>query len=81
MAPIAIRKIAEPTRLSTTICRAARTRAAAAAVQLQGIGGDEQDFEEDEQVEQVAGEKGAVDAEQLHLEQHVEARTEFGRRR
>ena len=44
----------------------------AAAVQQEAVGGEQQDFEEDEQVEQVTGEEGAVEAEQLQLEQHVE---------
>ncbi|MNS97796.1 hypothetical protein D3C72_1321430 [compost metagenome] len=38
----------------------------------QGIGRDQQDLEEDEQVEQVSGEEGAVDPQQLELEQGVE---------
>ena len=43
-----------------------------AAVQQQTVGGDEQDLEGDEEVEQIAGEEGHRDAEQLHLEQYVE---------
>ncbi len=45
---------------------------AAAAVQQQTIGGDQQHLEEYEQIEQVAGQEGAVQAEQLQLEQHLE---------
>ncbi len=71
MAPIPRRKIEEPTRFSTTRCRAARVRSAAAAMQLQGVRGDEQDLEKDEEVEQVAGEEGAVDPQELHLEERV----------
>ncbi len=44
------------------------------AVHQQGIGGDQQDLEEDEEIEQVAGEEGAVDAQQLKLEQRMEIR-------
>ena len=41
-------------------------------MQGQAVGGDQQDFEKDEQVEQVAGQEGAVDAEQLQGKEHVE---------
>ena len=41
-------------------------------MQHQAVGGDQQHLEEHEQVEQVAGEEGAVDAQQLELEQRVE---------
>ncbi|MNJ66148.1 hypothetical protein D3C77_622010 [compost metagenome] len=44
------------------------------AVHQQRIGRDQQDLEEHEQVEQIAGEKRAVDAEQLELEQCMEVR-------
>ena len=44
----------------------------AGAVQHQAVGGDQQHLEEDEQVEHVAGEEGAVDAHELELEQRVE---------
>ena len=37
------------------------------AVQQQGIRRDQQDLEEHEQVEQVAGQEGTIDAEQLEL--------------
>ena len=47
----------------------------ATGVQLQRVRGDEQDLKEDKQVEQVAGEESAIDAEQLHLKQHMEVRT------
>ncbi|MND85159.1 hypothetical protein D3C80_770730 [compost metagenome] len=39
----------------------------------QRVGSNQQDLEEYEQVEQVAGEEGTVDAHQLELEQRVEA--------
>ena len=42
------------------------------AMHQQRIGGDQQDFEEHEQVEQITGEEGAVDTHQLKLEQRVE---------
>ncbi len=41
-------------------------------MQEQGIGGDQQDLEEDEEVEQVAGQEGAVEPHQLELEQRME---------
>ena len=44
----------------------------AAAMQEQRVGGDQEYLEEHEQVEQVAGQEGAVDTEQLELEQRVE---------
>jgi hypothetical protein len=44
----------------------------AAAVHHEAVGGDEQDLEEHEEVEEVAGEEGAVDAHQLELEERVE---------
>ena len=37
----------------------------------QAIGGEQQDLEEDEEVEQVAGQEGAVEPEQLQLEEDV----------
>lgn len=42
-------------------------------MQQQAIGGGQQHFEEDEQVEQVGGEEGAVQPHQLDLEQRMEA--------
>ncbi len=47
----------------------------ARAVQQQTIGGDQQHFEEYEQVEEVARQEGAIEAHQLELEQRVEMRT------
>src|SRR5690606_9662055 len=44
------------------------------AIDQQTIGSDQQDLEEHEQVEQVAGQEGAVDTRQLELEQGVEVR-------
>ena len=44
----------------------------AAAMQRQTVGGDQQYLEEHEQVEQVTGQKGPVDAHQLKLEQGME---------
>jgi hypothetical protein len=38
----------------------------------QHVGGEQHHFEEDEEVEQVAGEKGAEQAEQLKLKERVE---------
>ncbi|MCY1530062.1 hypothetical protein D9M68_652380 [compost metagenome] len=49
----------------------------ATTVQQQRVGGDQQDLEEHEQVEQVAGEEGAVDPHQLELEQCMEVATAF----
>ncbi len=43
----------------------------ATAMQDQAVGGQQQDLEEDEEVEQIAGEEGAVEAEQLQLEQDM----------
>ena len=42
------------------------------AMQQQGVGGDQQNLEEDEQVEQVRGKEGTIDAHQLELEQRME---------
>ncbi len=44
----------------------------AAAVQQQAVAGGQQHLEEHEEIEQVAGEEGAVQAHELQLEQHVE---------
>src|SRR3546814_8308268 len=44
----------------------------AAAVQHEAVGGNQQHLEEDEEVEDVAGQKGAVDAHELELEEGVE---------
>ncbi len=41
-------------------------------MQQQAVGGGQQDLEEHEQVEQVAGEEGAVEPHQLELEQRME---------
>ena len=43
-------------------------------MQQQAVGRDQQHLEEDEQVEQVAGQEGAVEPDQLELEQRVEMR-------
>ena len=48
-----------------------RSALRAAAMQQQAVGGDQQDFEKHEQVEQVAGQEGAAKPEQLHLEENV----------
>ncbi|MEZ5905634.1 MAG: hypothetical protein R3C69_11235 [Geminicoccaceae bacterium] len=42
------------------------------AVQHQAVGGDQQHLEEDEEVEDVAGEEGAVQAHELELEERME---------
>jgi hypothetical protein len=42
------------------------------AVQQQAIAGRQQHLEEDEQVEQIGGQEGAVQAHQLELEQRME---------
>ncbi|MNR44964.1 hypothetical protein D3C85_1637690 [compost metagenome] len=42
-------------------------------MQDQAVGGSQQHFKEHEQVEQVGGEKRAIQAHQLDLEQGVEA--------
>ncbi|KAG1088386.1 hypothetical protein G6F40_013511 [Rhizopus arrhizus] len=47
---------------------------AAAAAEQQAIGGDQHHLEEHEQVEDVAGQEGAVEADQLELEQRMEVR-------
>ena len=44
----------------------------AAAVDHQAIGGDQQHFEEHEEVEEVPGQEGAEDTHQLELEQRME---------
>ena len=45
----------------------------AGAVQDQAVGGGQQHLEEDEQVEQVAGQEGAVQPHQQELEKRVES--------
>ena len=60
-----------------------RTLAAqATAMQHQSVGGNQQQFEEHEQVEQIAGQEGTVEPHQLQLEQGMEmapARIQAGR--
>jgi hypothetical protein len=46
----------------------------ARTVQGEPVGGGQQQFEEDEQVEKIAGQEGAVEAHQQKLEQRVEMR-------
>ena len=46
----------------------------ARAVQHQAVGRGQQHLEEDEQVEQIAGQEGAVQAHQQELEQRMEMR-------
>jgi hypothetical protein len=41
-------------------------------VRQQRVGGEQHDFEEDEEIEQVAGQESAEQAHQLQLEQRVE---------
>jgi hypothetical protein len=45
------------------------------AVQRQPIGGGQHDLEEDEEIEDVAGEEGAVEPHKQELEEAVKART------
>jgi len=44
------------------------------AVQQQRIGGDQQNLEEHEEIEQIAGEERTIDAQQLELVQRMEVR-------
>ncbi len=54
------------------IMQSGATARRAAAMQQQPVGGEQQDLEEDEEIEQVAGQEGAVQSHQQELEQHME---------
>ena len=47
-----------------------------AAVEGQTVGSDEENFKEHKKIEQVAGEKGAVDPQQLQRKKHMKRGTE-----
>ena len=61
----------DATRFTAMYCMPALTRATP-EVQQQAVGRGQQHLEEHEQVEQVAGQEGAVQAHQQELEQGME---------
>ena len=67
-----MRNSSDASRLTDDVVQARAHARRAAAVQQQPVRGGEQHLEEDEQVEQVAGEEGAVQAHELQLEQRME---------